>query len=294
MMAQVMAAVAAFESDVASERQLARIAAKRARGEPVGTAKPYGAAPGEDVGVVLAAYEEAGSYSGAARLLNQRGVRCRTAKGGWWPSSVQHVVLRERPAIAVGRRTRGVNGSDFILSKLLRCPVCDTQLTGTRDRNGRRVRYSCRRGSSIGGHRRVSITEHKILPRVRDEAEHLAPDQVLQKTRRGTGQSWDSLTAKRERILANFEDGLIDRESRDRKIAAVDAELEKVEDRRVVRIRPRLGFSWPAPGEPFANARETNEALRAIFTGIELDPATFQPVAFRWRVPEWRSARPRG
>jgi hypothetical protein len=285
--------VAQFESEVASERQLDRNAAKRARGEPVGTAKPFGASPGEDVGAVLTAYEEAGSYSGAARLLNQRGVPCKTAKAGWWPSSVQHIVLRERPDVVKQARTRAAEHSAFLLSKLLRCPVCDTQLTGTRDRvdgpNGGRVRYSCRRGSAHGGHSRISVSEHLILPAIREEAERLAPEHVVEKTRRGTGKSWDSLMATRERILTNFEDGLIDKQRRDKRLAEVDAKLAKVTDRRIVLIRPRLGWQWPGPGMAFEDIQETNHALRSLFAEIKLDPDSFQPISFRWRVPEWRA-----
>jgi DNA invertase Pin-like site-specific DNA recombinase len=286
----ILASVAQFESDISSERQLDANAAKRAAGRPVGTAKPYGEAAGEDVDLVLAAFEEAGSYSGAARLLNDRGVACRTSKRGWWPSSVQHVVRRVRPEMPISHPTRGApaGSSTFLLAQLLRCPTCGTRLTGTRDRlegpHGGRVRYSCRLGS-VKPHPRVSISEHLILPLIRAEAERLAPAGSVKVQHVGDGRSSDSLAAKRSRWIEQYAEGLIDKAERDRRLAEVAAALEKIEDRRRLQIRPFLTLSWNSAEE---DPKAVNRALRELWSDIALDPMTFQPVDFAWRVPEWR------
>ncbi len=57
-------------------------------------------------------------------------------------------------------------------------------LTGTRDRNGRRVRYSCRLGS-VTPHARVSVSEHLILPAFMEEAARLAAPAFRPAPRKG-------------------------------------------------------------------------------------------------------------
>ncbi len=178
MVAGILANVAAFEADVAGERLRAALSAKAARGERIGTVLFYGDRAGEDPAAVLAAFREAGSYSGAAKLLNERGVKTRSTNGRrtdarrvWWPSSVQVIIRRLDPSVLPLRPSKGAaaGGSDFVLARLLRCPTCGTMLTGTRDRDGHRVRDSCRLGT-VTPHPRISITESHILPSIQAEA----------------------------------------------------------------------------------------------------------------------------
>ena len=282
MHAHVLAAVAQFESDVASERQRDRYAAKLAKGEPIGTAKPYGASEGEDADVVLAAFREAGSYSGAARLLNERHIKPRNGRV-WWASSVAVIVKRLDPSVPVMRPSRGykAGGSEFILARLLRCPTCGTLLTGTRDRvdgpNRGRVRYACRLGT-VTPHPRVSVSEHLILPAIRDEAEHLRTPEQIEGEERSTERA--ELEARKLRILDMFEAGHIDRGERERRLAAVGESLRALDNRRMIEAVPEIDWEW-AP-------KDLNRVLRAMFERIDLDPQTFAPVGFTWAVPEWR------
>jgi DNA invertase Pin-like site-specific DNA recombinase len=284
-MANVLSSVADFEADVASERIRGALAAKLARGEKIGTAKAFGESKGEDAGAVLDAFREAGSYSGAARLLNERGVKPRNGRA-WWPSSVQHIVKRLDPSVLPRRPSRGyaAGGSDFILARLLRCPSCGTRLTGSRDRprgpDRSRVRYSCRLGSSTPHHGRVSVSEHLILPAIQAEASQLlTPDQAA--TLDDDSGQRAELERRRERILDMYESGHVDRADRDRRLEALSGELERLDSRRMVyALPPAIDWSWPP--------RQLNAVLRALFHGIELDRETFQPVAFDWAVPEWR------
>jgi DNA invertase Pin-like site-specific DNA recombinase len=284
LLTHVLASVAAFEADVASERTRAAYAAKLARGETLRTTPTYGEREGEDVTVVMAAFREAGSYSGAARLLNERGVKPRSSKRGvWWASSVRVVVRRVDPTVADQRPSRGykVGGSEFILARLLRCPTCNTRLTGTRDRldgpNRGRVRYACRQGT-VTPHLRVSVSEHLILPAIRAEADMLrTPEAVVGAVDRGTRSE---LEARRLRIIDLYESGIIDKADRERRLTTVVDRMARLDAQATVRAVPRLDWTW--------SPRTINRVLRALFERIDLDPETFQPVRFEWTVPEWR------
>ncbi len=280
--AHVLAAVAQFEADVASERVRAAIAVKVANGERVGSVPFYGDADTDDVAAVLAAFREAGSYSGAARLLNERGVKPRNGKRGWWPSSVNVVINRLEPSATVLGRSRGVRagGSDFMLARLLRCPTCGTQLTGTRDRDGRRVRYSCRLGS-VQPHPRVSITEHLILPAIRAEVGHLRAPEAVEAVQDDARQR-PALEARRARILDMYETGDIDKPEKARRLAEIADGLSRLDSRRTMMAVPKVEWTW--------QPKTLNGVLRALFDRIELDPATFQPVAFGWTIREWRES----
>lgn len=279
--AGMLAVFAQFEADVTSERMRAMFETKRARGERVGTVKSYGEKEGEDVDAIVAAVDEAGSYSGGARLLNERGIRPRTGRRGWWPSSVQVVYERARGST---RKVAGAKaiGPDFILAKLLKCPTCGTLLTGILDRPGRyggaRIRYACRLGS-VMPHERVSVSEHLILPAIREEADRLmTPGQLV-----GTEdqQQRPELEQRRARVLDMYESNDIGRDEYRRRIQAIDTAAERLDARRIVSAIPRLDWTWPT--------RQINAVLRAMFERVDLAPATFQPVAFEWSVPEWRA-----
>lgn len=284
LLANVLGSVAAFEADVASERIRAAYAAKLARGERIGTAKEYGERPGEDATAVLDAFRAAGSYSAAARLLNERGIKPRNGRL-WWASSVRVVVRRLDPSLRAQRPTRGykAGGSAFILARLLRCPTCSTLLTGTRDRldgpNRGRVRYACRQGS-VTPHPRVSISEHLILPAIRAEADRLRTPERVELVA-GDEARRAELEARRLRVIDLYESGDIDRADKARRLDAIVGELVAVESRRQVVEVPRI--DWEAP------PRSINLVLRALFARIELDPISFAPVAFAWTVPEWRA-----
>jgi DNA invertase Pin-like site-specific DNA recombinase len=283
----MLAAMAQFESDIASERQHDSNNRKRAEGRRVGTSKFYGAGPGEDASAVLQAFHDAGSYSGAARLLNERGILPRNG-AKWWTSSVHVVVRRLDPSLTVraGRGTPAAGGP-FLLSRLLTCPVCDTLLTGYKTNTGRGgTRYSCIRGTALPHPLRHSISEAKILPYIRAEAERLRPVGSLLTTAKGTrGGDYDALVVKRNLILDAYFEKVLTKEQRDERLTKVDAALAKVQDRRTLSIRPRLTFQWGSPDE---DVREVNRTLRDLFTSVTLDEATFLPQEFTWRVPEWR------
>lgn len=294
LLAHVLSAVAQFESDVASERVRGANAAKLVRGESLTTVPLYGDREGEDAAAVVAAFREAGSYSGAAKLLNARGIKPRNSRRGWWPSSVNVVIRRLLPDVG-RRREQGVRagGTDFLFAGVLHCPTCGTRLTGARDRREilvkkrgtppvlgpGRVRYSCRLGTALP-HPRISVSEHLILPAIRAEADRLrAPSEV--ETEAADKAQRAELEQRRARVLDLFEAGHIDRADRERRLAAVHEALGKLADRQVIMAVPTLDWTRPTA--------KVNAVIRALFESVDLDPVTFQPVAFTWTVPEWRS-----
>jgi DNA invertase Pin-like site-specific DNA recombinase len=284
LVATMLAAMAQFESDVASERVTSMYETKRANGEEIRTRERYGERDGQDAQAVLDAYREAGSFSGAARLLNERGVKPRDSERGWWSSSVAVVVKRLDPTIkSPGRGKR--TPRQFILARLLQCPACGSRLTGSRlkEKNGgRRTRYACRFAESKP-HPRSTVTEKLVLPAIQAEVAHLrTPEEVEigddEKERA-------DLERRRMVVLDMAESGDIDRAERQRRLMRIGDAVAKLDGRRMVEPIPPVDWSWPP--------ERLNAVLRAMFTSIQLDPNTFQPVAFEWTVPEWRARRAR-
>ena len=281
LLANVLGSVAQFEAQVTSERVRAVYAARAARGDKLSNTPVYGDGEGEDIGAVVRAFNEAGSYSGAARLLNAWGVKPRGSKRGWWPSSVNVIIDRVQPQKRNRAKGYRAGGTDFKLARLLRCPTCGTMLTGIRDR-GDRTRYACRLGS-VMPHARVSISEHLILPAFKAEVAHLrTPDRVESETR--DARETADLEARRGRVLDMYEAGDIDGSERHRRLERITAQLAAIESRRVVIDVPVIDWSW----EP----KSLNAVLLALFRSVELDRETFQPKpdGFVWTMPEWRAA----
>lgn len=281
----VLASVAQFEAEVASERLRARIALKREKGEALGAPR-FGQKAGEDAPAVLDAFARAGSYRGAARILNEKGIQTRQG-GPWGASSVSAIVRKADPSIRAPKRGVRVRGS-FILSRLLICGTCRTPLTGTRQVDRRteghpivRVVYECHRGHDLP-HPKRSVHESVILPAIRAEAEHLVTPGAYE-TSTGDEREQRRLEAKRQRVIDNFEDGITSKAERDAKLLAIGEEFMALDQRRVlVQIPPIADIDWDDP-------MRANTLLRALFASVLLDPETYRPVEFAWTVPEWRA-----
>ena len=82
-------------------------------------------------------------------------------------------------------------------------------------------------------------------------------------------------------VVDTFVAGLIDKDSRDRRLAALDVKLAALDAAAVAIIEvPRLDWTWPPP--------EVNAVLRTIWNYIQLDDRG-QPLRAGWLVPEWRA-----
>ena len=295
MLANVLSSMAQFESDVASERVSAMYATKRAKGERIATRKQYGEHEGDDLDAVLRAYDQAGTYSGAARLLNEWGVKPSSGKprrlvradrtehtaAVWWSSSVAVVVQRERPELARRPSRQGQRGGEgFALAKLLRCGTCGSMLTGSRlptRAGGRYVRYACRFAESAH-HERVTVTELQLLPWIQGEAARLVvPGDLLERPADDVLDDDRAERAALERLRGKLSDAVVDAG-----IAELDAKRTAGSKRRqlVEAIPPAIDWTW--------SAETINATLRAMWHHVDLGP-DLRPIRAEWTVPEWRS-----
>ena len=278
MTATILASVAAFESDVAGERMRSALAAKLARGERIGS-QPYGAKPGQDSALVLATFREVRSYGATARRLNLLEVKPRNGKS-WHASSVQQVVTRLDPSIGTHpRKGSPAGGMAYRLAGLLGCGTCGNTLTPMTTEG--RIRYVCQ-GRNRMPHPRVTVTEHLIIDAVKAEVAHLrTPGRVERQV--GDEAKRAALDARRLRVIDMYEAGVIDRADRDRRLAIVSEALGKLEAQRAVLDVPPPDWSDPPA--------TINRVLRLIFTRIDLDAQTFQPLpdGFHWAVARMRA-----
>lgn len=296
LVSNVLASLAQFESDVASERVKDAFAAKRGRDpEWLGPGnRPYGDQPGEDVVAVVEAFRQAGSFVGAAKLLRDKGTPTRKARGMWHPTTVRDIVRRVAPDELLPGTTRGAAAGrrEFRLAGLLECGVCGRRLTGSRDSRSLMVRYQCHAGAIDERHGRGWVSESVLLPAVAAEMSRALP--IVK--RRQVGNAADEarlaeLAAKRARIVDMAADGVIDKADRDRRLAEVAQAESVLTARRWVR---RIGLAQDVErGEP----SRVNAWLRGHLNRVTVDmasearrgPQKAPPsLTFEWRDPSLR------
>jgi DNA invertase Pin-like site-specific DNA recombinase len=129
LIAHVLAATAQMEAELAQERARDLVMARRSRGDQIGRER-YGMRAGEDIALVVAAFKEAGSFHGAARLLTERGVPTRLGRP-WRPTTVRVLLEKYAPigTLPMGQVQRAKTSPRFRLARLLRCH-CGKTLTG--------------------------------------------------------------------------------------------------------------------------------------------------------------------
>lgn len=264
--------------DLASRRGKQLAAERKAAGLAIG-APPYGDRAGESAQAVAAAFQEAGSYHAAARLLNARGIRPRRAKG-WEGSSVRRVVLRLDPASTATARRRVRSKGRHALTGLLRCHCgAAMRLLTTRWQ----PQAVCPVGLTDPSHPRpTGVSQDKLMPWVRAEAARLrVPGDTLEAEQRDEAAR-TALMAKRGRLLDAYEAGMVDRDDFQRRTQRVIDEIEALDRRTVaLAIPPAIDWTWPPD--------RLNPVLRALWQSIALGPDLL-PVSAEWAVPEWRAA----
>jgi DNA invertase Pin-like site-specific DNA recombinase len=291
MLANILASVAQAVRRWASERSAETVASLRARGEPIGR-RPYGSRPGEDVAAVTDAYTEAGSFYGAARLLNERNLPTLRGKA-WTQSSVAWIVRHQAPGLAPDGPAGGTRRTGrFALSGLVRCH-CGRLLTPYMYANGRNPRYTVYRcgGGRTTHSRPYAVHEGVLLDWARAESAHLRPlhpktgkpiDAIVQADQRSAERA--EFDGRKARILDMFEAGHLTREQREARLAPVYAALERLEAEQAVEsILPVGPVDWSKPPEV------VNSVLRRLWRQIEVDEH-LRPVRADWIVPEWRAA----
>ncbi len=288
----VLAAVATFEAEVSAEKARDHIALRRGRGDHIGQ-PPYGFRlvdgrlepdPGQSIDIVLDAYRRGGSYHGAARILNLEDPRPTP----WSDTGVRRVVARSQGAEHRPSKRGRPADAPALLARLLRCP-CGTLLTPSRSTKSLRqgkttyMAYNCWRARHDSTHpRHAKVQESALLPWIKAEAARLQSPVERVEAPAPDAQR-DELVARRERVIQNFEDGMIGREERSTKVAALDAEIDRLTatETALVAVPAAVHWTW-APGA-------INEVLRALWDHVELDE-NLAPVRAEWTVPEWRAA----
>jgi DNA invertase Pin-like site-specific DNA recombinase len=297
LIVDLLARFAQFEAELAQERAGEAIKIRRQRGEHIGRA-PFGwmvvdgrlvRHPEEDPNVVVDAYRQTGSFHATARLLNQDGYPSRL-RTGWTQTQVRRVVQRVNPPDLVlplsnGRSgVKGIGGQ--LLFQLLRCP-CGRTLTPKVEREAHRkygiygpyTSYKCWKGRTEPNHGRpLMVAESKLLPWIKAEAARLQTPEAVE-VERGNEQRRLELQQRRTRVLDNYEDGLIDRLTRDAKLEVIASEIEELEVAARVVAVPEIDWTWPAA--------KVNAVLRAMWVHVQLDD-NMRPVSAEWLVPEWR------
>jgi DNA invertase Pin-like site-specific DNA recombinase len=292
----------------------ASAAKRKERGDVIGRA-PYGfhhamiagrsqlvPREGEDPAVVVAAFEETGTYNGAARLLNgpkgeivtgDRGDVIGVGKGlptrfgqRWDATAVRRIYLRERPeARPLAPRKGSASRGRRYFSGLLRCPHADLHpgtpiLTTGGTAWG--PRYLCRSARVMADHPKPYIvSEAKVLEWAKVEIARFGKhwDVAFVNVSAANSGQIVKLERRRKAVIENFEDGDISRDEKKLKLAKIDATLTTLEPasraiRRVDmgKLRLRSAIDWDLP------PGEVNARLRELWDHVELDPETLLPV----------------
>lgn len=293
-----------LELGKAKKRVRAAMAVRRARGDALGR-PPYGwrfgrddsrrvvleLNPAEPIEPVLAAVREAGgSFAGAARLLNAAGFPARSA-ATWSGNTIGRVAHHAAPETAPERRPGPRSRHDWTLGGLLRCP-CGTLMTARETytttkygRFGSYIGYQCPRGRYNAAHARPYIVgEAAVLPLVKAEAARLLPPEAVTVDAPDLEAEREELLARRARIVDLFEAGHLDRDDRERRLAAVRDALALLDRRAkaktILPVPPAIDWDWPPA--------QLNLVLRALFDRIQLGPDLRPaPDGFARLVPEW-------
>lgn len=283
----ILALLAQMEAEIAAERAQDTTAHRRERGDYLGV-PPFGSKvvdgallpnPEEDIEAVVGAYQEVGSFLGAAKLLTTRGVQTRS--GEMWNDITVARILRRDGRLSLPVAQQGAkHRADWLFYRLLRCPFCGTLLTAqTRER----PRYFCSQARRDPFHPRpYAISEFKIIDWLQAEASLLRTPDAVRLAEQNDEKRAELLT-RRERLGWAVADGLLDRGVAQVRAAELDEELDALNSiEKVVRV-PTVDWTWPAA--------ELNAVLRTIWEYVDLDEA-MQPVRAQWRVPEWRQPQP--
>ncbi len=291
--ASMAAVFAQFERELAMERNLAAAAERRDRGDHVGQA-PYGwrvldgklvERDDEEVATIVEAFREAGSFAGAAKLLNEWGTPTRRQGTKWNHSVVADILRQQGPAdlaLAVGQtRAKSKALAGAIFAGLLACP-CGGTLTPRKDEGAPTgvSGYYCSRAYREP-HRKMHTPERTIVEWARVEASRLRVPAELVELADAADSRLARLDAKRTRILDAYMDGTISKPERDERLEALEAERGKLVAKSAAIAIPEVDWSWPPA--------ELNAVLRALWDRIELDDQ-LRPVSATWVVPEWRVA----
>lgn len=277
LMISILAAFAQMEAELAQERARDAVAARRARGDRIG-GRFY-----DDPDVVVAAYREAGSLSGAAKLLTAQGIPTRNGGSVWRPTSVRGILQRVAPHELPHTPAPGAKkAAPFLFYRLLRCQ-CGRFLTGVRYKNGRRqgyVAYRCLQGRWDLRHERQTVPETAVLEWARAEAALARPPVERIQIAEQAQEKVEALTSQKIRLGRAYAAGALPEGEFQSGVEAIDAELDELELLgRSIELGP---IDWDV------DPQLINALLRALWEYVELGPDQ-RPVRAEWRLRAWRS-----
>lgn len=276
----LLGVMAQLEADLASERALDAVEARRARGDRMGS--PMFA----DHQLVINAYELAGSCTGAAKLLTRQGIPTRNGNELWYPSAVRCILLRVAPDLVPTGQPRGAKkAAPFLFYRLVRCHCGMTMTPWRRGKRGSLyTMYRCTRGRLQAGHGVTTVPESRVLDWAMREATRLRPPKDRVALAESTEAQQAALRVRVDRLRVAFMAGLIGEPEMIAEKRGIDEELTRLDlAGRVFRVP---AIRWDR--EP----REVNLGLRAVWSHIQLDGA-MRPVAAGWLVPpSWLGSLP--
>jgi DNA invertase Pin-like site-specific DNA recombinase len=277
MTTTILAAIDQMNAEVAREASIAGQVIARADGKLPGR-PAYGTRPGQDPAAVVAAFTEAGSLNGCARLLNERKVPTWQPGGSWGTRTVKAILNRNAPGtIPAGARQGARSFAPHALSGLLVCP-CGRTMTSAPRPSG--VVWLCHKAHTEPQHSRPYIvSERKIMPAIKEEAGHYAP-KYDEATEAGRTAELDALHADLARIKTAAVRGILDMDEAETEARAVRAKLAALDATATPQAIPQA-ISWSAP------VPELNAWLRAVWSAVQLGPDLL-PVRFDWTRPDWR------
>lgn len=278
LMRDVLASIAEWQAEVASERSKSIVAERKAAGKRIGHPN-YGERPGEDASKVVEAYREAGSICGAARLLNGWGVPTRM--GGPWATVTTRAVLKRQMALPVRRRRGAKAAAPYAFFRLLRCH-CGHVLTGSRFTNGSDpgyTSYKCHFALTVPNHGQGSIPEKRVLAWAKEEAARLeivAKQGEITNSAERRAEVEDRFRRAGRAYAAGAlsdEEFAAERRKRDEDIEVLDDLPETIE-------MPALDWDWPP--------KLVNQWLSRIWREVRMGEGMTLPERAEWVIPEWR------
>lgn len=234
---------------------------------------------------VVAAYERAGTFLGAAKALNDAGAPTPRPTWGkqldkWHPRTIKNIVQREAGHLIPETVRRGTRGParPRLFAGLLRC-YCGGTLTPGGGEANRSLSYYCARGQRDPGHGRpYTVSEKKLMVWIKAEAARLrSPYDVVESDGPEYDDSDDRARLDAARDLIGEAAYL---EAIERLRAVQDAHGERQAIRQAIPER----IEWETWSTEAINA-----TLRALWHHVELGPDLL-PVRADWTVPEWRAS----
>jgi hypothetical protein len=240
--------------------------------------------PAEPIEPVLDAFREAGSFAGAARLLNERRVPSKRGKP-WAGNVVNRIIRRERPGMVPRGRSepRVAPVGTHLFSRLLRCH-CGRLLTPRVTRHTTRygsygpyVGYQCHDGRYDASHGRpYMVSEPVIIAWAREEAARFRVPRRL--AGQGNEHRRAELEGRRERLGWAVADGLLSRDQAKVRAAAIAEELAGLDlAAQAIDIPQAIDWEGWRPAD-------VNAVLRSYWHHVQLD-REMRPTRAEWRLP---------